>query len=325
MIKNQWYAIASSKEIKKNQLFSLKRLNMNLVLFRDNHNNINALIDKCSHRGAALSKGKVQNNCIQCPFHGLEFNGDGNCEKIPALGNFSKDNLKRFNIQNFLVKEQNEIIYIWYGNNKVSSEIPFFEELKDDNFSMKEMTDIWNTHYSRAIENQLDVIHLPFIHHNTIGRGNKTLVNGPKTIIIENKTIITSANNEVDNGQKPLSPKESKIKNTFLKFNFPNIWLNHVSDNILIFIFFAPIDDENTKLYIRFYNKITNFKFINSFISIIGKYMNNIVQKQDKRVVITQNPKKSELKIKENLLQGDLPIIEYRKIRDCLQKGGFYG
>jgi hypothetical protein len=26
-----------------------------------------------------------------------------------------------------------------------------------------------------VIENQLDVAHLPFVHHNTIGRGNRTL------------------------------------------------------------------------------------------------------------------------------------------------------
>ena len=31
----------------------------------------------------------------------------------------------------------------------------------------------WANHYARAIENQLDVVHLPFVHHNTIGRGNR--------------------------------------------------------------------------------------------------------------------------------------------------------
>ena len=47
------------------------------------------------------------------------------------------------------------------------------------------MKDNRDTHYSRAIENQLDCAHIPFIHKNTIGRGNKTLVNGP---LIERKT-----------------------------------------------------------------------------------------------------------------------------------------
>ncbi|MET3616544.1 hypothetical protein ABID14_000164 [Peptoniphilus olsenii] len=44
-----------------------------------------------------------------------------------------------------------------------------------------------------------------------------------------------------------------------------------------------------------------------------------MVERQDKRVVITQFPKKSTLKMNENLIKGDLPIIEYRKIRNSLQ------
>ncbi len=45
--------------------------------------------------------------------------------------------------------------------------------------SYSTLRDHWPTHYSRAIENQLDVVHLPFIHHNTIGRGNRAVVDGP--------------------------------------------------------------------------------------------------------------------------------------------------
>lgn len=319
MILNNWYAIANSKEIKKNKLLSIKRLNMNIVLFRDDNNIIKAVVDKCSHRGAQISKGRITNNCIQCPFHGLEFDGNGNCIKIPAQGKNFQNNLSRFNIKHFIIKEINDIVFIWYGENEPTKEIPIFKEIDNENLVFKEINDIWNTHYSRVIENQLDTIHLPFVHHNTIGRGNKTLINGPKTFWIDDITLLTSANNEVDHGQKPLKPKESIIKKTYLKFKMPNIWLNTISDKIFILIFFVPIDNNNTKLYIRFYNNITKFKTLNKFIAFFGKYMNNIVQKQDKRIVITQSPKISGLKINENLLQGDIPIIEYRKKRELLK------
>jgi len=82
------------------------------------------------------------------------------------------------------------------------------------------MEDHWNAHYSRCIENQLDVVHLPFVHYNTIGRGNKTLVNGPK-VIFEDYTITTSANNEKDVGQKPKPAEECVIRDTFLSLNSP--------------------------------------------------------------------------------------------------------
>ena len=319
MIKNQWYAIASSKEIKKNKITSMIRLNEKLVLFRDDKNKVHAISDKCSHRGASLSKGKVKANCVQCPFHGIVFNEKGECVKIPALGENFQKNLERFNIKRFYVMEKYGIIYLYNGDTPKDYNVPFFKELENNKLKYSEITDCWNTHYTRVIENQLDVIHLPFIHHNTIGRGNKTLVNGPKVLYIDDLTIQTSANNENDHGQKPLKPDESIIKDTFLKFRFPNIWLNHVSDKIMIFIFFAPVDNENTKLYIRFYNNITGISPIDSFIAFIGRYMNDIIQKQDKRVVITEIPKETSLKINENLLQGDMPVIEFRKIRESLK------
>jgi hypothetical protein len=43
---------------------------------------------------------------------------------------------------------------------------------------------------------------------------------------------------------------------------------------------------------------------------------------QDKRVVITQQPKKSTLNMGELLVQGDLPIVEYRKHRHALISPG---
>ena len=86
---------------------------------------------------------------------------------------------------------------------------------------------------------RLDVVHLPFVHQSTIGKGNKTLVNGPK-VVWSDGILMTSANNEVDYGQKPKAPEECVIKDTHLKFIFPNIWMNHISDKMKIIIYFYP-------------------------------------------------------------------------------------
>jgi hypothetical protein len=86
-----------------------------------------------------------------------------------------------------------------------------------------------------------------------------------------------------------------------------------------VLIYFAPVDDENTILYIRFYCKLTKIKIINSLIAFTGKFANKIIERQDKRVVITQKPKASSFKSGEKLLMGDGPIIMYRKIRDELK------
>lgn len=319
MIPNQWYAILPSKAVKINQIIGVKRLNLELALFRNNKGEIGCVVDQCTHRGAAFSKGKVKGDCIQCPFHGLEFDQTGRCAFIPANGKASTVDISRYNVKHYPVRENNGIIYFWYGQpERVTDELPFFYEDVDASCIYSEIEDHWNSHYSRCIENQLDVVHLPFVHHNTIGRGNKTLVNGPKIEFV-NGGLVTSANNEEDVGQNPKTATDCVIKPTYLKFLFPNIWMNHISDKIKVIIYFAPVDDENTILYIRFYSMATGLKPLDGLIAYFGKFGNRIIEHQDKRIVITQKPKASAYKSQEKLLSGDGPIIQYRRIREELK------
>lgn len=316
MILNEWYAVLPSKAIRKNQIVAAKRLNLELAFFRDSTGRLGCVADQCPHRGAALSAGVMKGNCVQCPFHGLEFDQNGKCTFIPANGKSSTEDISRYNVKHYPVREAHGIVYVWYGEaEKAGEELPFFPDELDESYSYSEMADHWNSHYSRCIENQLDVVHVPIVHYNTIGRGNKTLINGPK-VEFENGVLLTSANNEVDVGQKPKPPKECVIKPTYLKFKYPNIWLNHISDRLKVMIYFAPVDDENTILYIRFYHRLTPLRPVNAVISFFGKYMNRVIERQDKRVVITQKPKASSYRSGEKLLMGDGPIVLYRKLRE---------
>ncbi|MEN6595132.1 MAG: aromatic ring-hydroxylating dioxygenase subunit alpha [Clostridiaceae bacterium] len=316
MIQNQWYAVLPSKAVRKSRIVAAKRLNLELAFFRTESGELGCVSDQCPHRGAALSGGTIKGDCIRCPFHGLEFDKTGICRFIPANGKASTQDISRYNVKRYPVKEAHGIVYVWYGEEeKATAELPFFTDEIDDSYAFSELVDHWNSHYSRCIENQLDVVHVPIVHYNTIGRGNRTLINGPKVEFTDG-AILTSANNDLDVGQKPKPPKECVIKPTYLKFMYPNIWLNHIADKIKVMIYFAPVDDENTVLYIRFYHKLTKVRLLNQVICFFGKYMNQIIEQQDKRVVVTQKPKASSFRSGEKLLTGDGSILLYRKIRD---------
>ena len=318
MIKNQWYGILPSKAVRKHRIVAVKRLNLDLAIFRTESGELGCVVDQCSHRGAALSLGQVKDSCLQCPFHGLEFDTQGRCTVIPANGRASTEDISRFNVVSYPIREAHGIIYVWYGENGQQTDtLPFFPEI-DQSFVYSELADQWHAHYSRAIENQLDVVHLPFVHATTIGRGNRTLVHGPKAVF-ENETLITSPDNEVDVGQPQKPASACEIGDLQLNFKFPNLWMNRISDNLKVVIYFAPVDDENTILYIRFYHNFTPFKPLNQLIALFGKYGNLKIERQDKRVVVTQQPKASSLRSAEKLLPGDGPIILYRKIREELK------
>jgi phenylpropionate dioxygenase-like ring-hydroxylating dioxygenase large terminal subunit len=318
MIYNQWYIILESKEVKKHKPLKVKRFNEQFALWRDEVGNVCCIADQCCHRGVSLSCGKIINGKLECPFHGFIYDQSGAVITIPANG---KNNPvpKTMQVSSYKTYEAYGFIWLWWGDDdKLEQEPFFFKELKD--FSYSGFKDHWPVHYSRAIENQLDVVHVPFVHKTTIGRGNKTLVNGP-VVIREGELITFYVNNVPDDGKSvPLKPDEIKdYQNLFhLQFHYPNSWQNFIADKIRAFAAFVPVDEENTIIYIRYYQNLIKIPLVRGLMNYIGKISSIIILRQDKRVVITQLPRKSELKSDEHLIVGDSPIIEYRKHRQAL-------
>jgi phenylpropionate dioxygenase-like ring-hydroxylating dioxygenase large terminal subunit len=221
-------------------------------------------------------------------------------------------------VASYEAREAHGFIWIWYGEPvEKLPEIPFFEEL-ESGFDYGEFWENWNVHYSRAIENQLDVVHLPFVHGTTIGRGNKSLVNGP-VVKWSGLRMTYYVKNSLDSGQKPETPEEiADYEKLFsLQLQMPNLWQNRVSDKLRIVAAFAPVDDANTMIYMRFYHKFLTAPVLTQLMGALGNAANSVILHQDRRVVLTQLPKRSTLRGNENLVQGDLPIIEFRsKMQD---------
>lgn len=323
MIPNQWYAILESSQVKHGHPVGVTRMGEKLVLWRDAQGHLSCLSDLCPHRGVALSAGRLIGECIECPFHGFQYDTAGRCRLIPANGR-NASVPKAFQVKAYPVQEAHGLIYLWWGEPRQNyPSLPWFESIGEDFYSST-VRDHWHTHYSRAIENQLDVAHLPFVHHNTIGRGNRTLVNGPVVQIEtpqgESPLLNLWVYNQVDQGQTPLKPTEipSPDRRPFLQFRFPNLWQNWISDKFRVFVAFAPIDDENTLMYVRMYQKMVTAPILRNFVNLFGAVANLVIVRQDRRVVLTQRPKRTELRMGEKLTQSDGPIIEYRRIRQAL-------
>jgi phenylpropionate dioxygenase-like ring-hydroxylating dioxygenase large terminal subunit len=319
MIRNQWYAALSAKEVKRNSPVGVVRFGEKLVLWRDREGKVCCIADKCCHRGASLSCGKITEGHVACPFHGFQYAADGKVVRIPANGKQAPVP-DRFHVRSYPVREAWGFIWLWYGDIPGRlPDIPFFEDLKQG-FACGEFSENWNVHYSRAIENQLDVVHLPFVHASTIGRGNKTLVNGP--VVKWDGTLMTFyVKNAADSGQKPERPEEIKDIDSlyYLKLQMPNLWQNVISPKMRIMAAFAPVDEENTRIYLRYYHSFLKAPVLRELMNAAGNMLDRIVLHQDRKVVLTQIPKRSELSCGENLVQGDLPIIEYRKMRQKMK------
>jgi len=323
MIPKQWYVVMDSTQVRDRPV-GVVRMGEKLVFWRDSSGKVSCLRDKCVHRGVQLSKGKVIGDHIRCPFHGLEYDSSGKVAVIPANGE-NTPVPDRFQVLSYPTCEAHSFIWIWWGENPPGDLQPprFFTDV-DDSLSYGRAYDHWNAHYSRVIENQLDVAHLPFVHYNTIGRGNRTIVDGPLFQWLDGDMFYVFVHNRVDDGSPPLKPEQmptpDPVKDFKLEFIFPNLWQNYIDEKIRVMLAFVPVDQENTILYLRLYQKFMRVPVLRELMARLSTPFNLIITHQDRRVVVTQQPKASALQIGEQLFQADRPIIEYRRRRQELME-----
>ena len=330
MIRNQWYVVLDSKQVGRKPI-GVTRLGEKLVFWRDDTGKASCLRDKCPHRGVELSKGQVVHGHIQCPFHGFEYDPSGKCVLIPANGR-NASVPKAIRAHSYPTHEANGFIWVWWGEAPPEDLKPprFFDDI-DDGFAYATIHDLWDAHYSRAIENQLDVVHVPIVHRNTIGRGMGKLVDGPGINWIDEDMFYVYAFNREDDGTPPQRPSKVPVPPTDrefkLEFIFPNLWLNHISPDVRIIVAFVPVDEDHTLFYLRFYQKFLPVPLLRNLVAWAGMPFNRRVLHEDRRVVETHQPQPSGLRIGEKMIQGDRPIVEYRRRREQLisaarQSGG---
>jgi phenylpropionate dioxygenase-like ring-hydroxylating dioxygenase large terminal subunit len=324
MIRNQWYVVLNSNQVKEKPV-GVTRLDEKLVFWRDGDGQVNCAFDRCPHRGVQLSKGYLVDHHLQCPFHGFEYDSSGKCVLIPAEGRVSQPP-SAMRLQTYPTFEDHDFIWIWWGIDPPDTlEQPTFFDNLGPEFSYGSAIDPWDAHYSRVIENQLDVAHLPFVHTNTIGRGNRTLVDGPLVDWCDDnkKIMCTYVFNRVDDGSKPRRTNELSKKGSLvhLEFIMPNLWQNYLGKDTRILAAFVPVDGEHTLLYLRFYQNFIKTPVLGKLIAQLSMPFNLYIAHQDRAVVETQQPKASSLKGgNEKPIKADNPIILYRRMREKLKE-----
>ena len=179
MYVNFWYPMAASEEL-TDQPRKVRCMGLDFVLFRDAQGQARCLSNTCIHRGGSLAGGKLQGDCIACPYHGWEFDGDGTCHKIPSLGREGKIPT-RARVDAYEVQEKYGIIFAFLGDLPREARPPLLEVAEDgregwrltmQHFELK-------CNYQRSVENGLDPAHNEFVHdtHGFQGENEEYKVN----------------------------------------------------------------------------------------------------------------------------------------------------
>src|SRR5204863_9496258 len=88
LLRRYWQPIAGLHELTDESPTKFVRLlGEDLVLFRDKTGHVGLLADHCSHRGASLLYGRVEERGISCAYHGWLYDTDGNILETPPERN----------------------------------------------------------------------------------------------------------------------------------------------------------------------------------------------------------------------------------------------
>ena len=60
------------------------------LLYKGESGRVVAMEDRCCHRGAPLSMGRLEGDCVRCMYHGLKFDPTGKCVQIPGQDNIPR-------------------------------------------------------------------------------------------------------------------------------------------------------------------------------------------------------------------------------------------
>ncbi|MCW5663862.1 MAG: aromatic ring-hydroxylating dioxygenase subunit alpha [Piscinibacter sp.] len=170
-LRHFWHPVCSMKELEMSSPSGLgplavKLLNEHLVVAKLG-GKIVAMRDRCPHRSAKLSAGKVVGDDLQCPYHGWQYRADGACSHIPALPEGpipSKARVERFDCE-----ERYGLIWVRLDSSYDCTEIPHFSAANDPKFKIIiQEPYYWKSSAERRWENFTDFSHFAFVHPKTL-------------------------------------------------------------------------------------------------------------------------------------------------------------
>lgn len=317
MFINFWYAAEFSDRLSAAPQ-KVRMLGHDFVLFRDSAGIAHCLSDTCIHRGASLSGGKTVKDCVQCPYHGWRFGGDGRCQAIPSLGPGHKVPA-RARVDAYPTQERYGIIFVFLGDLPEEDRPPLMDIPEWGNPDWRSTaTDYrWAANYMRIIENGLDPAHNEFVHptHGMSGENPDYRVGELRTEEgawgwsfmhtfqgTNKKSFLTALN------EKKKTPPEAGTGHhgpnqmvTWIHINATK-WLHQ-------YIFETPVDEFNTRGFLVNMRNFVTSPFLDKAVT----KRNLAVAEQDRVVVERLQPARTPRgAVKELLMPADKIVAQYR-------------
>ncbi|MGI9344892.1 MAG: Rieske 2Fe-2S domain-containing protein, partial [Gammaproteobacteria bacterium] len=163
-----WFCIGTKADLEKKQVSALRYFDRDLVLFQTESGAFCLMDAYCPHLGAHLAEGgKVDGDCLRCPFHGWAWDTNGQCADVPYAKQIPL-RAQQVRLQTFPITECHGLLYAWYHPNAIEPlwqlqpEPELSEPGWNTDWSMKEW--VIKAHIQEIAENASDPAHFHFVH-----------------------------------------------------------------------------------------------------------------------------------------------------------------
>ncbi len=161
-VRDDWYPLCRSEQL-RSQPLAASLFGVPVVLFRTAGGQTAALADRCPHRNVPLSLGRVRGECIQCAYHGWQFDPAGQCRAVPGLVGDVRARERR--AAAYATRESQGFVWVYGREDSPPLREPFqFPYVGEAGWtSARETLDVDASLHAVA-ENALDVPHTAFLH-----------------------------------------------------------------------------------------------------------------------------------------------------------------
>jgi len=187
--RDHWFPVAFVEDVPDAELVPVSVWGQDYVLFRDANGELRALVDRCPHRSARLSHGRLCGGEVVCLYHGWRFGGDGACRHVPQLEP-GREVPAAAAAASAPVVERQGIVWLHgggRGHDDVDVEqIPFAPELEQPGCRSIDFTMDLPYAQEFLVENVLDYAHIHIAHDGVRGGGHESLA-GPLAFELEHR------------------------------------------------------------------------------------------------------------------------------------------
>ena len=294
-----WVPICLSGKVRPAQPKAMVLAGVHIVLFRDEAGEPRALIDRCPHRGVALSLGTVDKGVITCPFHGWQFSSIGQCIHVPWNPDAKRDRLSATSVP---VRELGGLIWVFSGSEpKQEPVVP--EALLRPDIRVTSGSYLWQVHWTRVMENMLDAPHLPFVHASTIGKRLRSRTAEKMEMLWQ----------PTETGGDIITMRAGEPPKNNLRYHFPNV-MEMMIDSPKRFLRLLAVCTPGLpgQTWLTIYT-MRNFAKARAFDPVFAR-MNARIAAEDKAIIESSMPAEVPLPADELSVATDAPTLGFRKI-----------